>query len=145
MISLFDKELMRMEQEVRDLKTAHDIPLGSVNFYSQKVTDSWSDSWLSHIYYYRVTLKAGEPIEPFIEFWFSKTSGQDTDFLNNTATNGWEQNGTMFQFLQNFFDFDTGGGGMATKIVCSSNFDVLFKEYEEGDWIGDLPVEISTQ
>ncbi len=34
MISLFDKELMRMEQEVRDLKTIHQRGLGTTRFYT---------------------------------------------------------------------------------------------------------------
>lgn len=33
MISLFDRELMRMEQEVRDLKTIHQRGLGTTRFY----------------------------------------------------------------------------------------------------------------
>lgn len=38
MISLFDKELLDMEHEVRDLKTIHQRGLGTTRFYRASVT-----------------------------------------------------------------------------------------------------------
>ena len=40
MISLFDKELLEMEREVRDLKTIHQRGLGTTRFYSQSLQKS---------------------------------------------------------------------------------------------------------
>lgn len=44
MISLFDKELLRMEQEVRDLKTIHQRGLGTVKFFETETTATLTTS-----------------------------------------------------------------------------------------------------
>ena len=46
MISLFDKELTRMEQEVRDLKTIHQRGLGTTRFYTYEREIEITDEYL---------------------------------------------------------------------------------------------------
>lgn len=136
MISLFDKELMRMEQEVRDLKTAHNIPLGSLSFYQKSGTLTWTGDPIMVELYARVTLKSGESTEPFLEILF------DTPKLENftwAVTKGWENNGTLWQQAIAFVVLDTDR--LNYLVTCSSDFDLVFKLYEDGDWIGDLPEE----
>lgn len=59
MISLFDRELMRMEQEVRDLKTIHQRGLGTVKFFEAEVSAS-----ISSYTQFTANLEAGEPANP---------------------------------------------------------------------------------
>lgn len=59
MISLFEKELMRMEQEVRDLKTIHQRGLGTVRFYEASVSTTVNGSKT-----FTANLATGEPSNP---------------------------------------------------------------------------------
>lgn len=136
MISLFDKELIRMEKEVRDLKTAHNTPLGLLSFYRKSGTFTWAVDPFQLFIYVRVTIKAGESAEPFLEILHS-TPG--VEYFTQTITKGWENNGTMWQQIIAFLDFTSRS--LNYLITCSSDFDLIFKQYEEGDWIGDLPPE----
>lgn len=61
MISLFDKELMRMEQEVRDLKTIHQRGLGTVKFFETETTATLSSIGSSR---FQGNIMAGEPANP---------------------------------------------------------------------------------
>lgn len=140
MTSLFEKELMRMEQEVRDLKTAHNIPLGSLSFYQKSGSLTWDDTLLVHTVYVRVTLKPGESEEPFLEI-IRYVNANDEFWLAGSATKGWENNGTMWQEIFYFALIDNKT--INVEATCSSNFDWILKKYEDGDWVGDLPEEIA--
>lgn len=69
MISLFDRELMRMEQEVRDLKTIHQRGLGTTRFYvyERQITIPSGIFW----FYFDATVEDASLIPmamlPFIE------------------------------------------------------------------------------
>lgn len=134
MISLFDKELMRMEEEVRDLKTAHRIPLGSVSFYQKTASYSWEGEQLGEMIYMRVIVKPGESTEPFIDILAYTSAG---DFLSASYSNGWEDDGTMWQDLISVLAFQADDTTVV--VTCSSDFDLIFKKYQDGDWVGDLP------
>ncbi len=61
MISLFDKELMRMEQEVRDLKTIHQRGLGTVKFFEAETAATLSTTASVR---FQGTIATGEPADP---------------------------------------------------------------------------------
>lgn len=61
MISLFDKELMRMEQEVRDLKTIHQRGLGTVRFFDAETSTTLTTNGL---FRFQGNIAAGEPANP---------------------------------------------------------------------------------
>lgn len=61
MISLFDRELMRMEQEVRDLKTIHQRGLGTVKFFDAEISTTLT-STASVLF--QGTIASGEPANP---------------------------------------------------------------------------------
>ena len=135
MQALFEKELMRMEEEVRDLKTAHRISLGSLSFYRKSGTFTWATDPFQLFIYVRVTIKTGESAEPFLEILHS-TPG--VEYFTWATTKGWENNGTMWQQIITFLDFTSHS--LDYLITCSSDFDLIFKEYEgRSDWIGDFP------
>lgn len=135
MTSLFEKELIRMEEEVRDLKTAHRISLGSLSFYRKSGTFTWATDPFQLFIYVRVTIKTGESAEPFLEILHS-TPG--VEYFTWATTKGWENNGTMWQQIITFLDFTSHS--LDYLITCSSDFDLIFKEYEgRSDWIGDFP------
>lgn len=137
MISLFDKELMRMEEEVRDLKTAHNISLGSLSFYQKSASLSWEGDGIGVPTYSRVTVKPGESEEPFIDIMAYSSAG---DFFSISGSNGWENDGMMWQEISTVISFDLVNDATIV-VTCSSDFDLIFKRYEEGDWIGGDPPE----
>ena len=63
MIALFEKELMRMEKEVRDLKTAHQRGLGTTRFYEYEKQINVSQGTS---YSFTATVADGEPERPAV-------------------------------------------------------------------------------
>lgn len=61
MISLFDKELMQLEREVRDLKTIHKRGLGTVQFFTKTATYSLAAGQSVAC---TIILEDGEPTNP---------------------------------------------------------------------------------
>ena len=120
---------------MRDLKTAHRISLGSLSFYRKSGTFTWATDPFQLFIYVRVTIKTGESAEPFLEILHS-TPG--VEYFTWATTKGWENNGTMWQQIITFLDFTSHS--LDYLITCSSDFDLIFKEYEgRSDWIGDFP------
>lgn len=132
-MSLFDKTIQRMEQEVRDLKTSHQIAVGSLTFYkesAQAVGSGWPG-----LVYLRMTMKNGERAYPYFQIHYSP-SDNASEVVGDT-----------------YFDFTNDGMILEMLIVVSANrtynfiatstsaFDLIAKGYEEGDWIGPNPPE----
>ena len=63
MISLFDRELIEMEREVRDLKTIHQRGLGATRFYKKSFTKTGASSGYHN---FRVQIYDGEPMPAII-------------------------------------------------------------------------------
>ena len=65
MISLFDRQLQRLEHEIRDLKTGHFIGVGTIEFYVKEL-DIEPTTDLS----IELTIAADEPLPPFLMVMF---------------------------------------------------------------------------
>lgn len=59
MIALFERDLLKMEQEVRDLKTIHERGLGTIKFYEYTYQTTISQNTT-----FRAMLTTGEPEYP---------------------------------------------------------------------------------
>lgn len=129
MQALFDKELIRMAQELRDLKTSHAIPVGSLNLY-QKEGSGHSGGYYSNGLYVRVTTKPGEPTYPYTQIFITATDNKLVLCLYQEQA--FAADGTISQYFYYIreSDFDV-------RAICSSDFDLIVKQYEEGDWIED--------
>lgn len=68
MISLFDKELLEMEREVRDLKTYCRHGLGNTRFYTKEMT---IEATMANIYSITAETILGEPTPAFITIYFA--------------------------------------------------------------------------
>lgn len=129
MQALFDKELTEMEREVRDLKTSHAIPIGSLNFYQKSGTVSMVTPG-RYGFYLRATVKAGEPANPYIQVFAGRTS--DGRLLTLYQEQSIVADGTIIQYY-----FNVSSNEYQVIVTCTSDFDLIVKEYEEGDWISE--------
>lgn len=134
MASLFEKNLTRMKEELRDLKTNHNIPVGSLIFYSASKSVSLAQTaQIYGIIYIRITMKAGERANPYAQLYISEQSNQATTNWGNYFSV--ENDGMIYQFADALPD----GKTYDIKAISTSDFDFIAKEYENGDWIGVLP------
>lgn len=65
MISLFERNLKRMKQELTDLKTVHQRGLGTIRFFRSEFT--FTPSIAHREYYIKGDIVAGEPERPFVQ------------------------------------------------------------------------------
>lgn len=130
MQALFDKELIRMEQELRDLKTSHAIPVGSLNFYEHDGSATLS-SGLSVGLYVRITNDAGERAYPYVQVYVDEQS--NADIVNYSQEQSIEQDGEIMQF---YFSL-VGNKTYNARVISTSAFSLIVKQYEDGDWIGE--------
>lgn len=65
MISLFEKNLKRMQQELTDLKTVHQRGLGTIRFFKYEFDFATQQNHKTH--YIKADIVAGEPEKPFIQ------------------------------------------------------------------------------
>lgn len=130
MQALFDKELIRMEQELRDLKTSHAIPVGSLNFYEHNGSATLS-SGISVGLYVRITNDAGERAYPYVQVYVDEQS--NADIVNYSQEQSIEQDGEIMQF---YFSL-VGNKTYTARAISTSAFSLIVKQYEDGDWIGE--------
>lgn len=130
MQALFDKELIRMEQELRDLKTSHAIPVGSLNFYEHSGSATLS-SGISVGLYVRITNDAGERAYPYVQVYVDEQS--NADIVNYSQEQSIEQDGEIMQF---YFSL-VGNKTYNARVISTSAFSLIVKQYEDGDWIGE--------
>lgn len=88
MISLFEKRLLRMKQELTDLKTATKRGLGTIRFYRYSISFNHTGS-STVTRYIKADVVDGEPGKPFIIPMLRSTSNRDTflsylDYSNAT-------------------------------------------------------------
>lgn len=109
MRSLFEKNLMRMKQELTDLKTAHRRGLGTIRFYRHRITTAINQ------YDYIVikgTLAADEPGFPLV---MALVRGNDTSVQPAAVMDTWSKEGyveaEIYAGLQTSVTVD---------IICSS-------------------------
>lgn len=124
-----------MEQEVRDLKTSHQIAVGSLTFYKESAQVVDAGTGLSGLVYLRMTMKNGERAYPYFQIHYSP-SDNASEVVGDT-----------------YFDFANDGMILEMLVIVSANraynfiitstsaFDLIAKKYEEGDWIGPNPPE----
>lgn len=74
MISLFEKNLMRMKNELRDIKTVHDRGLGTVKFFRYRITQAHTSG--TKLQYFKADIAAGEPEHPFVEGLSRSSTGK---------------------------------------------------------------------
>lgn len=128
--SLFSRNLAYFRQELRDLKTSHPIAVGSLNFY-QKSGTATTTQFIWGIYV-RMTVKPGEPLNPFAQVFFQRNDeAAIIDFIQYQSI---ENNGEIIQYY-----FAVHIGSFIVSAICSSDFDLIVKSYEDGDWIGEEP------
>lgn len=132
MQALFDKELIRMEQELRDLKTSHAIPVGSLNFYEHDGSATLGGG-IAPVLYIRVTIDAGERAYPYTQVYVDEQS--NSALINFSQYQSIEQDGMIIQFAYSL----TGRRTYNVHAISTSSFTLIVKPYEEGDWIGELP------
>lgn len=77
MISLFERNLKRMQQELTDLKTVHQRGLGTIRFFRQTFT--FTPSLAHKDYVLKGDIVAGEPERPFVQI----VEQSDYDSTNN--------------------------------------------------------------
>lgn len=65
MISLFEKNLKRMQQELTDLKTVHQRGLGTIRFFRQTFTFTPTQTHVEYVL--KADIVAGEPERPFVQ------------------------------------------------------------------------------
>lgn len=64
-----EKNLANLERELINLQTAHEIGLGSVEYYEYILTPSILDNSGSYVTGTLVEIKAGERVWPLIQIW----------------------------------------------------------------------------
>ena len=132
MQALFEKELIRMEQELRDLKTSHSIPVGSLNFYEHSGSATLGGG-IAPLLYIRVTIDAGELAYPYTQVYVDEQSNSRlVDFGQYQSI---EQDGMIIQFVYALSPRQTYN----VRAISTSSFTLSVKPYEEGEWIGELP------
>lgn len=130
MQALFDKELIRMEQELRDLKTSHAIPVGSLNFYEHDASVAMG-SGIAPGLYIRITIDAGERPFPYVQVFASEQNNQRAaDFYQEQSI---EQNGEIIQLYLAL----SGNRTYNVRAISTSAFTLIAKQYEDSDWIGE--------
>lgn len=87
MISLFEKELMHMEREVRDLKTFCYRGTGATRFYAKELSIQ-ADSGTT--YGVRATTIEGEPSPAFIMIFIKLTPNGEI-ITGSTAAEDWRE------------------------------------------------------
>lgn len=92
MISLFEKELIAVERELRDLKTQCRHGLGNTRFYAKEMTVSCTADYR---YTFTATTMAGEPSPAFIGIFYSEPSPSVPFFTGNSA----DENSREFRFI----------------------------------------------
>lgn len=85
MISLFDKELQRVEQELRDLKTSHKRGAGTTRFYTAEQTITLSNYGFAK---FQATVLEGEPSPAFISIY---VNNHDNYTIDSDAGEDWRQ------------------------------------------------------
>lgn len=65
MQALFEKNLIRMKQELTDLKTVHQRGLGTIRFFRQTFTFTPTQAHAEYVI--KADIVAGEPERPFIQ------------------------------------------------------------------------------
>ena len=132
MIDSLARNLDYFRQELRDLKTSHAIPVGSLNFYQHTGTAT-TTGFFSGLYV-RLTIKAGEPTYPYSQVFVGRTTdGTMQSFVQYQSV---EEDGTIIQYYFSLYQSDFN-----VIAICTSNFDLTVKQFEDSDWIGDMPEE----
>lgn len=113
MISLFEKNLKRMKQELTDLKTVHERGFGTIRFFKASKTVSLGANTIQT---FRATLAVGEPEWPVWQPFASSPNGlltiKDVRFSNQTA------NTVEWQVVTN------QAGTVTTGVIASSVMEV---------------------
>lgn len=87
MISLLDKELKRVEQELLDLKTSHKRGAGTTRFYTDEIKIDLAP-W--QFVKFQATVLDGEPTPAFISIYVSGNYG--IDYISGSAAgDDWRQ------------------------------------------------------
>jgi hypothetical protein len=128
MTSLFDNGLTELEREVRDLKTAHNIPPGSLDFYRKSRTVTTSSGLIQPVYV-RVTNKTGEQAFSFQQVYFTRVGGAENYDWN--AEIAYAQDGMIAQYYYPL----KGGTTYEFTVINTADFDLIVKNYEDSDWI----------
>lgn len=127
--SLFAKNLAYFKQELRDLKTGHPIALGSLDFYEKTASATIASTGYRGIYV-RITTINGEPTYPYAQVFAGRQS--DGRLLTLYQEQSVEEDGTIIQYYINL-----ATGTYDIKAICTSDFTLIAKQYEDSDWIGE--------
>lgn len=130
MNNLFDAELISAEREVRDLRTAHAIPVGSLNFYRKTATVTTPAGLVQGVYI-RVTNKEGEPNFSYQQVRVVRMNGAEN--YNWQSEVAYVRDGTIVQYYYPL----KGGQTYEISVTNTSDFDLIAKNYENEDWLDD--------
>lgn len=129
--SLFSRNLAYFRQELRDLKTSHAIALGSLNFHEKTASATITTSGYRGLYI-RITTLSDEPTYPYAQVFAGRQS--DGRLLTLYQEQSVENDGTIIQYYINL-----GTGTYNIKAICTSDFTLIAKQYEDSDWVGEQP------
>lgn len=133
-MSLFDKTIQRMEQEVRDLKTSHQIAVGSLTFYREAgSTTTPSSGYITEPIYIRITVKSGERAYPFAQLHISEAN--NTAEISGQQIFGYADDGNILELVRLVRSNKTYN----VIATSTSAFDLIVKNYVPSDWQGPNP------
>lgn len=115
-MTLFEQNLMRFKEELRDLKTAHQRGLGTTRFYKYELEISAQPI---NDYTFKANIADGEPERPIITPYISigaPIQGVEVSIVSSGTTS------TTFQV---FTGFNTPSGPLKVGIISSS----MIKEF----------------
>lgn len=93
MRSLFEKNLMRMKQELTDLKTVHNRGLGTIEFFRYRTTFQASANSFNYV---TGTIATDEPGNPLVTALASHSSGNADAIVRSSYSNGSGVGATIF-------------------------------------------------
>lgn len=127
----FERNMAYFGKELRDLKTSHAIALGSLDFYKKSGTAHTSGLFGAGIYI-RLTVEPGERPDPYCQVFVRRVD--DGRFWTLLQVQSIEEQGTIVQYY-----YLISEGDYEATAISTSDFTLIVKEYQEGDWIGEQP------
>ena len=127
----FERNMAYFGKELRDIKTSHAIALGSLDFYKKSGTVHTSGLFSAGIYI-RLTVEPGERPDPYCQVFVRRVD--DGIFWNILQAQSIAENGTVVQYY-----YIISEGDYEATAVSTSDFTLIVKEYQEGDWVGEKP------
>lgn len=113
MISLFEKNLIRAKNELRDLKTVHQRGLSTIRFYRYTLTVAVPSGYSQ----FRAPVADGEPARPLFVAMARGTTTKTVRDVRQGYTNATTLNATVFSYGADTITVDFISSSMLTGIT----------------------------